>query len=248
MKILTKEEEAAHDRAVYTRGTIGLVYGTALGAAGVWAASRRFPMFRQLTIPFRAFLIGSAGTFIGIIEADRGSRSFDIAHNPEKQRLIAEEEQQRKLFEQNKTTLERAKEWGSKNRYGIVFGSWVASMGAAFAIVSRDRYLSGAQKLVQARVYAQGLTLAVLLASFALEANDANKGQGRWETIKVLDPNDPTHSHLIEKRIHHERYAGEDQWREMIEAEEEKMKARQQAVRAQEEKDAKEGKIPAKAA
>lgn len=75
--------------------------------------------------------------------------------------------------------------------------------------------MSASQKLVQARMYAQGSTLAVLLASFAFEANDANKGKGRWETIKVIDPDDPEHKHLIEKRIHHERYPGEDQWRGM---------------------------------
>ena len=86
-------------------------------------------------------------------------------------------------------------------------------MAIAFGLVSRNKYLTGQQKLVQARVYAQGLTVAVLLASFAFETNDMNKGKGRWETIKVLDPNDPTHKHLIEKRVHHERYAGEDQWR-----------------------------------
>jgi hypothetical protein len=98
-------------------------------------------------------------------------------------------------------------------------------------------------------MYAQGSTLAVLLASFAVEANDANKGKGRWETIKVIDPNDPEHKHLIEKRIHHERYPGEDQWRgmfqvsrllsakltiatEMVEAEEARMKARKEAQKA----------------
>ena len=73
--------------------------------------------------------------------------------------------------------------------------------------------MNTAQKLVQARMYAQGGTLAALLASFALEGADAAKGRGRWETIKVVDPNDPEHKHVIEKRIHHERYAGEDQWR-----------------------------------
>jgi hypothetical protein len=99
-----------------------------------------------------------------------------------------------------------------ENRYPIVFGSWLASMGIALGIVSRNPYLSGPQKLVQARVYAQGLTVAVLIASFAFETNDATKGKGRWETIKVIDPNDPEHKHLIEKRIHHESYAGEDQW------------------------------------
>ena len=99
-------------------------------------------------------------------------------------------------------------------------------MGIALGIVGRNPYLSGQQKLVQARVYAQGLTVAVLLASFALEANDAGKGKGRWETVKVLDPNDPTHKHMIEKRIHHERYQGEDQWMDMVAAEERRIKER----------------------
>ena len=86
-------------------------------------------------------------------------------------------------------------------------------MAGSWTLVNRNRYLSGSQKLVQARMYAQGSTLVALLTSFAIEGNDAAKGTGRWETIKVLDPNDPEHKHLIEKRIHHERYAGEDQWR-----------------------------------
>lgn len=86
-------------------------------------------------------------------------------------------------------------------------------MIGSFAMVNRNPYLTGSQKLVQARMYAQGATLSVLLASFAFETADAKNGKGRWETIKILDPNDPTHKHMIEKRIHHERYAGEDQWR-----------------------------------
>lgn len=86
-------------------------------------------------------------------------------------------------------------------------------MAIALGLVGRNPYLSGTQKLVQARVYAQGLTLAVLVATAAFEIGDANKGEGRWETIQVVDPNDPNHKHLIDKKIHHERYAGEDMWR-----------------------------------
>jgi hypothetical protein len=85
-------------------------------------------------------------------------------------------------------------------------------MGVSLALVRRNPYLTTAQKLVQARVYAQGLTVATLLGSFAVEARDATLKKGRWETIKVLDPADPLHQRLIEKRIHHERYEGEDQW------------------------------------
>src|SRR5690242_20650538 len=101
------------------------------------------------------------------------------------------------MLEANKTAAQRAREWAEENRYPIIFGFWVASMAGSFWAVNRKSYLSGSQKLVQARMYAQGLTLAVLLASFAFEADDATKGKGRWETIKVLDPNDPTHKHLI---------------------------------------------------
>tara|TARA_R110002003_G_scaffold214_9_gene16083 strand:- start:12979 stop:13356 length:378 start_codon:yes stop_codon:yes gene_type:complete len=86
-------------------------------------------------------------------------------------------------------------------------------MAGSWQMVNRNRYLSGSQKLVQARMYAQGATLAALLTSFAFEGTDAAKGRGRWETIKVLDPNDPEHKQMIEKRIHHESYPGEDQWR-----------------------------------
>jgi len=118
--------------------------------------------------------------------------------------------------------MERAKDWAGENRYSIVFGSWVASLGIALQLVRRNRYLTGAQKLVQARVYAQGLTIAVLLASFAIETKDATQGKGRWETVKVLDPEDPLHKRLIEKKVHHERYEGEDQWMDVIAAAEER--------------------------
>lgn len=119
----------------------------------------------------------------------------------------------REELEAGKSTYEKAKIWGKENRYGIVGASWVASMGIALGLVGRNPYLSGTQKLVQARVYAQGLTLLVLVATAAFEIGDKNKGEGRYETVRVLDPKDPTHKRIIEKQIHHESYAGEDQWK-----------------------------------
>ncbi|KAF2640476.1 hypothetical protein P280DRAFT_469242 [Massarina eburnea CBS 473.64] len=230
MKILTKEEEEAHYNATVKGGTIGGIIGLAVGGVGVAAASRRFSNFRALTVPFRAFLVASSGSFVAVISADRASNAFDIAHNPEKQREINRERERAALYDSNKTAAQRAKDWAGENRYPILFGVWIASMAGSWIAVNRKSAMGGTNKLVQARMYAQGLTLAALLASFAFETNDATKGKGRWETIKVLDPNDPEHKHMIEKKIHHERYAGEDQWREMVEAEEERMNARKAAV------------------
>jgi hypothetical protein len=130
-----------------------------------------------------------------------------------KKAQVEREREREALIEGNKNAFQRSKDWAQENRYPLLFGFWIASMAGSWSMVNRNRYLSGSQKLVQARMYAQGATLAALLTSFAIEGNDAAKGRGRWETIRVLDPNDPTHKHIIEKKIHHESYPGEDQWR-----------------------------------
>lgn len=150
-----------------------------------------------------------------IVTADRFSRAFESSRHPE-DKYKDEAERARELRESQKSSYERFMDWGKENRYPIVGTSWVVSMAIALGIVGRSPYLSTQQKLVQARVYAQGLTIAVLVATAVFEVGDRGKDQGRWETIKVVDPNDPAHKHLIEKKIHHERYAGEDMWRGML--------------------------------
>lgn len=220
---------------------MGGIAGTAAGALGVYAATARYPAFRALSLPFRAFLITSTGTFTAIIAADRYSRSYEASRHPEENYRHEQETLQEQIASQ-KNTKEKVMGWLQENRYSIVFGSWVASMSAAMGIVGRNPYLTTQQKLVQARVYAQGFTLAAVICSLAFETGDRVSQTGRWETVKVLDPNDPTHSHMIEKKIHHERYAGEDQWMDMVEAEEQRMKEREKAVKQREEADKKNGK------
>ena len=149
---------------------------------------------------------------VGIITADHFSRSFEASRHPEEgykdeaARLRAEQEAKR-------TNFERFMAFGKEYRYPIVGVSWVLGMGISLGLVGRSPYLSTSQKLVQARVYAQTITIAVLLATAVFEVGDRGKEEGRWETVKIVDPNDPTHKHLIEKKVHHERYQGEDQWR-----------------------------------
>lgn len=147
-----------------------------------------------------------------IVSADRASRGYEASRHPE-EGYKNEAERLRREARARKTTSERAKDWLRENRYSIVGGSWVASMAIALGLVGRNPYLSTQQKLVQARVYAQGLTVAVLIATAAFEISDRNKGEGKYETIQIVDPNDPSHKHLIDKKVHKEEYVGEDQWK-----------------------------------
>ncbi|KAM0455258.1 hypothetical protein ACHAPV_000550 [Trichoderma viride] len=231
MKVLTKEEEAAHYNAVVKGGLIGGSLGLAIGASGVIYASRRYPSFRGLTLPFRTFLVTSTATFGAIVQADRQGIKHQKEQDP--RRLYRDNSQRaQEIMRENETAYERFMNYGRDHRYSIVCASWLASLAVAFALVSRAP-MSTPQKIVQARVYAQGLTLAVLIVSAAFEMNDAKSGKGRWETVMVLDPNDPEHKQLIEKRIHKEEYEGQDLWMDMVEAEEKRIAARK-AAQAQE--------------
>lgn len=228
MKVVTKEEEQAHYSAVLRGGAIGGAAGLALGLVGVTAASRRYAGFRNLTVPFRAFLVSSSTTFGAIIVAERNSIAFARSNDP---MFGYKDESQRALSQMRSSESSKAKalEWARENRYSIVMSSWAASLGIAMALVGRNKYLTTAQKIVQARVYAQGLTLAIILATATLEMSDAKKGKGRWETIMVVDPNDPEHKQMIEKRIHKEEYEGQDLWMDMVASEERRLaKAKQQ--------------------
>lgn len=211
MKVLSKEEEAAHYKVVVRGGLIGGTAGFVLGLGGVVFASRRYPAFRGLTLPFRTFLVSSSATFGAIVNADRYGTMFQRAQDPMSTYKDASQ-RAHEVLRDNETAYQRFLHWGRDNRYSIVFASWIASMAVALALVGRAP-MSTSQKLVQARVYAQGLTLAVLIVSAAFEMNDAQRGSGRWETVMVLDPDDPEHKHLIEKKIHKEEYEGQDLWK-----------------------------------
>ncbi|KAL9598167.1 MAG: hypothetical protein Q9219_004664 [cf. Caloplaca sp. 3 TL-2023] len=242
MKILSKEEEEQHYRETLKGGIGGGIAGLGLGAVGVWAATARYPAFRALTLPLRAFLITSSGTFAAIVSADHFSRTYEKSQHPEEQFEDAASRARAEAISQQ-STYERFMTFGKDNRYKIVGGSWVASMVIALSIVGKSPYLSTPQKLVQARMYAQGLTIAVLILTAVFEIGDRNSEEGRWETVQYADPDDPEGKRLKEKKVHHERYAGEDQWKDMVEAEEQREKARMDAVHEQEERDRKAGKI-----
>ena len=228
MKLLTKEEEAAHYNATLKGGALGGFLGLGVGGALVFFAHRRYHFFNQLTPQLKAFLVTSAATFAGIISADHASRAFESERNPADRQYREREEERRFEETAGKSWTERAMDFGRKERYKIVGASWLASMATAFALVNRNKYLSGPQKLVQARVYAQFLTLGVLVASAAFEISDSKNDEGKmWETVRVIDPNDPEHKRLIEKKEHREEWGGQDMWKEMLDAEEQRLKQRE---------------------
>lgn len=72
-------------------------------------------------------------------------------------------------------------QWFMDYKYHLIVSGWAASMAGSFWFVNRDRFMTKAQKIVQARVYAQGLTVLMLLASVAFSVT----GKDAAEATKI---------------------------------------------------------------
>ncbi|KAJ5987143.1 hypothetical protein N7451_011508 [Penicillium sp. IBT 35674x] len=239
MKLLTKEEEAAHYSTVLKYGTVGGIAGLAAGAAGVVLASKRYHTIRHLTIPMKAFLVTSSGTFVGIIAADHGSREFEKQNNAE--RMWYENREQRLRMEESKglSIADRVFGFARREKYKIVGATWVASIVGSFMLVNRNPFLSGQQKLVQARVYAQFLTLGVLCASAGFEISDQRRGRGLLDAKKG-DKADERAEAAESVPAHHDSKDQGDLWKEMVEAEEQRLKSKHQTLSVKSELEAAE--------
>ncbi|KAI7953052.1 hypothetical protein MJO29_008683 [Puccinia striiformis f. sp. tritici] len=190
MKILTRAEEEDHYQAVIKGGTRWGLTGLSGGTTAAFIANRYWSGFRNLTvlshssIPLKAFAITSIGTFSLMIGADRASRAYDdnkFDHDPDgrwndqnlEHRLGIDGDQDSDHDPLHKQRLDslssRDKLLGyfKEKQYEIVLGSWAASMVGSFALVAAQP-MPFTQKLVQARMYAQSLTVAMILASAGL--------------------------------------------------------------------------------
>ncbi|KZF22345.1 hypothetical protein L228DRAFT_248020 [Xylona heveae TC161] len=233
MKLLSKEDEEAHYKEVATGGTIGTILGLIGGAAGIMAASKRYQMIRNLTLPMKSFLVTSSGTFTGIIAADRSSRAFENQRNTQVQWYLNRSKQLAAQAPSGHTMTERMLAWGYAEKYKIVGVTWVASMIGSFVVVSRNAHLTVRQKLVQARVFAQGLTLAVMVATAALEISD-QKAKKKKDDTAALEKDKASPSTLqdagglaapqsVRMKNHQD-----DVWKDMVSAEEMWSKQRHQ--------------------
>lgn len=180
----------------------------------------------------KAFLVTSSGTFTGIIAADHASREYENEQNAAYQWYENREERLRAEEIRGLSFTDRAAAFARREKYKIITATWVASMVGSFALVSRIPGLSGQQKLVQARVYAQGLTLGVLCASAAFEISDQRRGRGLLDSKKKADAAKNRVEDVEEDQPVHQggKPTEGDLWKDMVAAEEERLSSKHQSL------------------
>ncbi|KAG9306233.1 hypothetical protein G9A89_016137 [Geosiphon pyriformis] len=182
MKIITKEEEDEHYKYTVKHGLKGSAIGLGVGLGLSLVGQRFSPFYRHLTLPLKAFFVSSITTASFIITAERASLRFEKIKYGE-------------FHEQNTETkplsrIEATKKFLNDHRWSIIGGTWVLGMAGSIASLWRNKYLTTSQKLVQARMYSQGLTIIVLLASAALSMNTETRqkepaGYQQWKQMVI---------------------------------------------------------------
>ncbi|KAK0548823.1 Replication factor C, subunit RFC4 [Tilletia horrida] len=141
----------------------GAALGLAVALPAAFFLNKRWEPFRRLNLPVQAFFVSSASIATGVIAADKAGIRFDEEHYSDagaaiRRRALSVEE---KMWD-DLSTRDKILTTIKDNQFAVVSGIWAVSLGGILAYI-RTQPLSGAQRLVQARVWAQGITLASLV-------------------------------------------------------------------------------------
>jgi len=187
MKLVTQEEAQQHQNEVAKGGAKGFAYGLAVSLPGSYLLHRRWAYYRSLPPSLKALGVVMVVAPWTVIEAERHSMAYEEAQRRKRKGYVDPnlEEEIQEARRQLLSPKERFLDFMDRRRYSVVGGSWALSIAGAFGIIMRDPLQTTAQKVVQARIWAQGLTLGVLIASAALS---------QWHH-NTLDDNHPAVDH-----------------------------------------------------
>jgi len=172
MKILSEQEKQEHRNFVLLQGAKGCLIGAGIAFGLTKFMKYRYPVgFSQMNTSIKTAMWAMPIITLGAFFADEGSLKFDEdTYRTDYFKKQAAE----KLELYNKlSTQDRILHQLNENKYSIVVGAWAASLYGSWRLVNKDAYMTKAQKLVQARVYAQAFTVVLLLATILLSVHEA---------------------------------------------------------------------------
>lgn len=171
MKILGDEEKNAHWNAVLRQGLVGTAVGLGVSAGIVtWLKRRHLVRWQSFNASLKTATWVMPTVTIGAFFADEGSVKFD----EQMHRLDYLNQQENEKLEQwNKlSTSDKIFTKVNDNKYKIIISAWALSLWGSWHFVNKDKYMTTTQKAVQARVYAQAITVVLLLGTVLLSMHE----------------------------------------------------------------------------
>ncbi|EIE91858.1 hypothetical protein RO3G_16569 [Rhizopus delemar RA 99-880] len=179
---LTPEQEKVRQNLYFSSGLKGAAIGLGLGVAATAFTLRRSPEFRALSRPIQSIMAASTTTAGFLFASDSAVTEYenremgytdeDMIHS-----LLSSKHED----DTNLSSIDRSLQYLNKNRWSFIGLSWAASMAGALGYSFSNRYLTTQQKIVQARMYAQAVTIAVLMASAGISIYVGDDEKSRKE-------------------------------------------------------------------
>ncbi|TFK43847.1 hypothetical protein BDQ12DRAFT_709523 [Crucibulum laeve] len=170
MKPLTEQQLREHAAASRRGALEGVAASGTLGLAASYYAHRNIPAYRRLPISLKALGLIILVAPVLSIQAERRGLEYDRSQwVGEGVRILDEREHQLEKRWQEMSLKAKIGDWMERHEYSIILGGWAGSLGVAGAIISRQKYQTYPQKIVQARMWAQGLTIGILIVAGALK-------------------------------------------------------------------------------
>ncbi|EKM52074.1 uncharacterized protein PHACADRAFT_165407 [Phanerochaete carnosa HHB-10118-sp] len=160
------QESDAQYNATVRGGLKGLVGGTAVAGAGSYYLQRTAPYYRQLPPSLKAFGVIVVAVPAFVISAEHAGLQYEREQwtGAGKEELDKQEARAHKRWERLSVT-QKAQDLAARYQYGLVIGGWAAALFGSFYFIKKNPYQTLPQKIVQARLVAQGTTLTMLLGA-----------------------------------------------------------------------------------
>lgn len=165
----TQDQRDAQMRATTIGAAKGFVGGLAVAAPMSYIMNQRWAYYRALPPSLKALGIVVVVVPSFAISAERAGLRYEREQwsgigKAEIDTVAARQQAKWDAM----SWSEKAKDVAARHEYGLIGGGWALSMVGAFSMIMRNPYQTLPQKVVQARMWAQGLTIGVVLAAGAL--------------------------------------------------------------------------------
>ncbi|CAE6517597.1 unnamed protein product [Rhizoctonia solani] len=204
MKFITKQQQEEAAKTTMIGMLKGGILGLGLAIPALHFASKRYPTIRAIPPVQRGWLLLISTLGVGMTNAELSYEAYLKSQwHGRTAEILRREQAEEEAGIQALSLKGRALHWAKDNRFGIIGMSWVTAMAISGGLV-----FALSQKIVQVRMYAQGVTIAVLLASAglsaihlpdeeALEHNEKLRAPGEAEAWKHMIDNSPSNAQRV---------------------------------------------------
>ncbi|XBW38092.1 hypothetical protein QEN19_003679 [Hanseniaspora menglaensis] len=171
MKVLTSEEIELHNQAAHIGMLKGGLAGGCVSILGAGIAKWKFKKFVKLSnwqIKTALFVtpIAFGASFWGEESSTKFGKQLYSGTSLKEEKL-------EELKRWNQLTLEQKTfHTLNENKFSVLFGSWAATLYGSWRHINKDKFLTQSQKIVQARMYAQFLTIVLVFGVLGITYYD----------------------------------------------------------------------------